>query len=623
MMDVIEDLANWRRTLWKPLPIESVSEWCERNLVLGVRQTEAPGRFSLSSRPYMREVLDAFGDAHVDSVVLCFGSQTSKTTTLMAGLTWSIVNEPRPALYVLPNDNLARSFSRSRWQPFVEESPIVALEVPEDVDDFTTLEQRFRRCTLTFTGSNSPANLSSRPVGLLIADELDKFAPPTKREASALDLCEQRLKAFSGSKLFLASTPTTADAEIWQRFLRGDQRRFHVPCPSCAYEQPLEWRQVIWSQSARDASGEWILPQVQASARYKCVRCGHLMDDTEKIIAVTKGRWKPENPNALSGERSYTLSSIYSPDRKCTLGSLAVRFIQANQSMLGLQGFVNGDLAQAWENQSSQIERVELVADADAPALADSISLMTVDVQAKSPNFWWLVRSWDRVGNSRLVAAGHADDWDTLRRIQTHLGVADYRVYVDSGFRPSEVYNECLRWSKRVTPVNSMPLSVGWTPTKSRDRNLVWTDAIGKRPAPYFFGRAALPPDQRVHLPLLEFNADYMRDLLARLRRGPEVSMGLRWEIVQLPVELGIDGAREASEEVYFRHLDSYVQRTVASGRTARVQTRWMPRTQKAADHLLDLELMQLVGAMAQKRFGIAPKVASHPAAAKTVAQPA
>lgn len=66
-----------------------------------------------------------------------------------------------------------------------------------------------------------------------------------------------------------------------------------------------------------------------------------------------------ENPGALPGVRSYHLSSLYSPDRKCTWGHLAVSFIEAKQSMGGLQGFINGNLAEPWEQQDVQQERPE------------------------------------------------------------------------------------------------------------------------------------------------------------------------------------------------------------------------------------------------------------------------
>lgn len=251
LSDLQRDLLEFRRQQYRPTPRQTVVEWSEANLKLTQRQTEHPGPFTTSIRPYTREPMEAWKDPSVSECTLCWGSQTAKTTTLMAGLAWLIDNEPCPALWLMPTENLARSFSKSRWLPMLEDSPAMVSHFPADKDKLTNLEQHFTRSTLTFVGSNSPANLASRPVRVLIADEVDKFASASEKEADALDLAEQRLKAFSSSKAFLTSTPTVTEGRIWQRFLRGDQRRFYLPCPHCKVPIKLEWRQVKWDETAK------------------------------------------------------------------------------------------------------------------------------------------------------------------------------------------------------------------------------------------------------------------------------------------------------------------------------------------------------------------------------------
>jgi hypothetical protein len=86
-------------------------------------------------------------------------------------------------------------------------------------------------------------------------------------------------------------------------------------------------------------------------------------------------------------------------------------------------------------------------------------------------------------------------------------------------------------------------------------------------------------------MPLLEFNGEFLRDVLARLRRGGRP----RWELT------------DAADETYYRHLDAYVRRPIVVGR--RVQTKWMLRTQRWPDHCLDAELQMLAAALFQKRL--------------------
>ena len=374
MTDLELEILEFRRQLWRPTPRQSVVEWAESNLTLSQRQTEHPGPFSTAVRPYCREPLECWKDPAVSEVTLCWGSQTSKTTTLMAGLAWSIDVEPSPALWLMPSENLARSFSKSRWLPMLEDSPAMIARFPTDKDQITNLEQQFDRCTLTFVGSNSPANLASRPVRILVADEVDKFAEATAKEADALDLAEQRLKAFSSSKAFFTSTPTTSEGRIWQRYLRGDQRRYYIPCPYCREHIKLEWRQVTWeNEKLEDGRPDW--QRIRTTAHYVCQLCQGKISDSQKVAGLRHGKWISENKASLPSVRSYHLSSLYSPDRKCTWGNLAVAFLEAKSSMMGLQGFINGMLAEPWENQETQQDRVEIVSDAGIPEARRYLSL--------------------------------------------------------------------------------------------------------------------------------------------------------------------------------------------------------------------------------------------------------
>ncbi|HRY52023.1 MAG TPA: phage terminase large subunit family protein [Candidatus Paceibacterota bacterium] len=586
--EILADL----RAIWKPTPRQSVTEWSEQNLVLTSRQTEHPGPYSTANRPYVREPLECWHDPSVTDVVLCWGSQTSKTTTLMAGLCWVIDNEPSPVLWLMPTELLARSFSRTRWMPFLEESDVMRRHFPDDRKKITLLEQHFDRCTLTFVGSNSPANLASRPIRILVADEVDKFAAATSREAAALELALQRTKSYSSSKHFLTSTPTTLEGEIWQHFLQGDQRRFFIPCPHCERPIKLLWPQVKWDPQAKDESGAWHLGRVRASAHYQCQECAGHISDAQKVVAVRKGLWRPENPNAIPGVRSYHLSSLYSPDRKCTWGNLAVAFIQARESLLGLQGFINGDLAEPWENQDSRMERLELIAPPDAPPPAEAVPILTVDCQAVSPYFWFVVRAWGPEGHSRLVSYGHRDTWEEIREAQLTHGVTDNHVGIDSGHAAADVYAHCLRWG-RIVPSRQpglLPLHVGWTPMKGRERDASWKDPKTKQPRPYWLGSAALP-HRKFRLPLLEFNGDFMLDILTKLRKGPEGAGGFQWELT------------DQADEEYFRHLNAKVRKPQVIGRSGKVHVIWRLRSGHWPDHLLDCELEQLAMAMIHRRL--------------------
>jgi hypothetical protein len=598
------DILEHRRGLYRPPRRQTVTEWCESNLRLSSRQTEYPGPFSTSIRPYIREPLECWKDSAISEVTLCWGSQTAKTTMLMAGLSWLIANDASPALWIMPTKSLARSFSKSRWRPLLDESPAMVGEFPVSVDDLTHLEQQFRGCTLTFIGSNSPADLSSRPIRILVADEIDKFADATEREADALELAEDRLKAFSSSKEFLTSTPTLSEGRIWQRFLAGDQRRYWIPCPHCKGSIQLLWKHVKWDE-IKTEDRQWDYPAVRASARYECQGCGGRITDAEKVAAVRHGEWRPENTSALPGVRSYHLSSLYSPDRKCTWGHLAVKFLKATESFVGLQGFINGTLAEPWENQEGRANRVEIVSPADAEPLSESVTLLTADHQALAPYFWVVAREWDAQGNSRLRACYTCDDWDTLRRIQLALDIEDRHVTVDSRHNPEEVREACLRYGKVVHVTRGAHMHVGWTPWDGQKPQWRQIDESTNNASPYGLSNYGVPLTRRIPYTLhsFQFAGDFFLSLLARLRKGAERCGGRRWELIEFPCGPEVTGALRVDEETYRRHLDA--KRYEPRPLRRRVVWEWVKRSSRWPDHLLDCEITQIAWAAMHRRIPV------------------
>jgi hypothetical protein len=589
--DLQRTLLDYRRSLYRPTPRKTVVEWCEENLRLTSRQTEHPGPFSTSVRPYTREVLECFKDPSVTDVVLCWGSQTAKTMSLMAGLAWLIDNEPSPLLWLMPTEGLARSFAKTRWLPMLEDSPAMVARFPEDRHKLTTLEQHFDACTLNFVGSNSPANLASRPIRVLVADEVDKFAPATEKEAAALDLAMQRTKSFSSSKHFLTSTPTVSEGDIWQQFLRGDQRRYYIPCPHCGQKIRLEWKQVKW-ETEKDEAGKTNLAKVRSSARYECQLCGQNISDSHKVAALRSGEWRPENLSAIPGVRSYHLSSLYSPDRKCTWGLLAVAFLEAKDSILGLQGFINGMLAEPWENQGAPAERTEIIVSSSEAVDQTAVKFLTVDCQAKAPFFWFVVRAWDQTGNSRAIDAGPLDTWQDIRDKQLEHGIHDTHVCVDSGYDAATVYAECLRWGKFHPRSGRLPLFVGWIPSKGQPRR-GWRDPKAGVDVPFFLRgidpRVGSASGGRLELKLLEFSTDTNKDILERIRRGAAAQ---RWEV-----------ADKVATPEYWRHMDAERKVARLSNTSGRTTYTWLPRSSKWANHLFDAEVMQVALALFHNRL--------------------
>ncbi len=250
--NLLPALRDHARQILREVPKQTVVEWAEKNIVLSTRQTDAPGPFSTSRRTYMREPLNKAQDTATEIMVLCWGAQTAKTTVVMGTAAWAIDMDPCPMLWVMPSENLAKLFVKKRWKPMMEDTDVFKRHVTGR--KFGVLFQDFGTCDLTWVGSNSPTNVSSHPIRRLYCDEVDKFADATTRESSALDNALQRAKSYGRSLSVITSTPTTEGGACWTWFQKGDQRRYFVPCPHCGVFIRLEWKQVKWSETAKNAA---------------------------------------------------------------------------------------------------------------------------------------------------------------------------------------------------------------------------------------------------------------------------------------------------------------------------------------------------------------------------------
>lgn len=553
-MSSVLEIENAEKAAWAPPVRQTVSRWAEENLILSARSSSSPGKYSTALTPYVREPLDRTGELGVKSVTLCWAVQTSKTTTMLAALAYRVACRPTPSLWAMPSEMLARSFSRDRLQPLIEDCPALSEEKPEDPDRFQTLSMAMKKMNLDLVGAGSASSLSSRSCGLVVADEIDKFPEESKREAGALRLVELRTRNFPQGMVLKTSTPTLDTGSIWQEFLAGSQCHFLVACPSCSHHQKLEWEAVRWDQDARLEDG-WDLRKVAATAHVVCVACAGRIEEHQKSALLRGGKWVAENPDAPHGVHSYHLNALYSP--WVSWGELAIDFLREKESPGGLRNFINSSLALPWVPQAATIKSGEIEAVVKAspdyalgsvPVDDPGVLIMSVDVQ--QTELWWAIRAFLADGRSFLVEYGTAIGWEAIRQIfgQTYPTPSGRRVgcqfgIVDSGYAARSaagVYDFVSGWPRTWAAYKGRTVSQGMrTPVvfgeiQSREKLIplyqadddLWKErlyllAIQKRETPW-------------HLPR-DIRRDYVTQLTGeRLveRRGPRGTTVLEWKTV-------------------------------------------------------------------------------------------
>lgn len=515
----------------------TVCEWCEDELWITVN-TQNPGPVNMGITPYYREVLNCFGNALITDLVIVGATQTGKTTVIQLGVAWRIYNMPAPALWVMDTEKNAESFSVGRWQPMMRASPCMAELIPADKSKFKILEQHYPGCSLNFTGSNSPGNLASRPAGLLLLDETDKFKGKTKTESNAIALAENRTKSFVHPLRIKTSTPSVEQGVIWQEYAKGTQEKYFMPCPHCGEKIDFQWAWVKWT-AQRDRDDHQDQNQARATAHYECQLCHGKIDDGDKFTMVHNGEWIAQNPNAPAGFRSFHLSSLYSLQVSCSWGSLVVLFLQRLASF-DLEDFENSTLAiprstgNGMKITSKELREVMEHSPkyllGEFPRTDIAAIVTTVDVNLGM--FRYVVRAWYGNGSSSLLDYGVRESYSALMElVKVEYKVGDIKItsmfnFMDSGWRTEEdggVYEFCVVTSGgQFIPVKGATKTQGLREIVEESANIIW---------------------RGYQVPLLRFNEPQLKYELhfARIRERK----GNWW----LPINIGPDYEKQLLDE--------------------------------------------------------------------------
>lgn len=298
--------------------------------------------------------MDAFSDPLVHTVVGMTGAQVGKTEVLNNLVGYHIDQDPAPMLVVQPSLQMAEAWSKDRLAPMLRDTPVLRGKVkdPRARDSGNTLLHKvFPGGHITIAGSNSPASLASRPVRVVLCDEVDHYRPSAGTEGDPVNLAKKRASNFWNRKIGLFSTPTIKGASrIEKAYEASDQRKFWVACPDCGEHQVLRWAQVTWTKAADGRH----LPE---TARYACSGCGVAWTDGERWSALRFGEWRADAP--FNGTAGFWLNALYSPWVK--LEGLVTEFLEAKKALD--QGdsrlmvvFVNTALGETWEEGGEQAD---------------------------------------------------------------------------------------------------------------------------------------------------------------------------------------------------------------------------------------------------------------------------
>lgn len=347
-------LRSMARTV-APRKRRTVSDWADKNRVLSTKGSSLPGQWRTARNPPLQEPMDACSNkSGVREVVLMFPIQFGKTEVEVNALGYIMTENPGPVMVCLPGEVSMEKWVNQKLDPMIEETKAVkeALRsISSRNSSNTKTFKDFIGGQLYLEHAGSPSRLKSTTVRFLLVDELDEFAAALRSGDDPLLMLEGRTSAFPATSLriFISSPQIKGQSRIEEKFLAGDQRRYHVPCPHCGHMQHLQWSGLKW---APDCSKAW----------YVCQEHGCIIEEHHKTAMIAAGRWIATNPNGAKGVRSYTINCLYYQfGLGPTWSELAAMWLDAQADPAKLKVFLNDRLAETWEDATMRSVRYNAI----------------------------------------------------------------------------------------------------------------------------------------------------------------------------------------------------------------------------------------------------------------------
>jgi phage terminase large subunit GpA-like protein len=336
--------------------------------------------------------MDACSDPNIQEVVVMAGAQLGKTEAILNIIGYHIHHDPSPILVLQPTLDMAQAFSKDRVASgLIRSTPALRDKVkdPRSRDSGnTTLHKVFPGGALTMVGANSASGLASRPIRLVLCDEVDRYPTSAGTEGDPIQLARKRSATFWNRKIVMVSTPTNKGASrIEEAFERSDQRRFHLPCKHCHHEQVMKWANVRWEDDPDTAA-------------YMCDGCGTLWSDSDRRWSIRNGTWIASKEfNGIAGFAINGLCSPWTPLADGVKDFLAVR-----KNPEQLRVWINTYLGETWEDAGEQIDDYDLAERREViETIPEDVMFLTCGTDVQDNRLECSIVGWGRDDESWVV----------------------------------------------------------------------------------------------------------------------------------------------------------------------------------------------------------------------------
>lgn len=585
----------WREA-WKPLERLTLPEFAQRYVKVGAEKAD----FDMGMFSWNEEPMEVMTDYSVPMQASIIAAQLGKGRSAEAAVPYFVVTDPGDITWYGMTNDKAEEYAEERLMPTLRNCEPVLPYLPSDRHKLRKQAIVMAHMVMEVLGANE-TNTQSRTRRIIFCDEAWHWLPGMLASAisrtSAPHLRGRR-------KIIITSTGGDEDGDLERYWDTSDQRGWHVRCPKCKYAHPLALSRnhcrrvpahiLVFSLKWDDneitrPGGTWHMEEVKKTVRMLCPSCAHEFAETPEIIRSFRsikyggtGHYVKMNPLASKERAGFWVPRMAAGE----WGTLVERFLKVNEERkMGFEDnfreFLIKDLAERWSVGGADIAEANPSGDYDMTEPPEAFQwdkeycrFLTVDRQALSPQFWYVVRAWGQNGESRLVECGHCETKQEVEDIaERHglIGTKSMQVGVDAGWESDDTWAWCA--------------ANHWYAFRGDEATGYRHQRTGKKSVIKFFSpkiprRVGVGGSQRLAVSCIEFmwSNPSIKSFLSRLKAGT----GLYWGI-----------ARNVGA-FYLPHLDSeYKKAEIKGGKTT---YRFVQRG-KRPNHLWDCECMQLVSA--------------------------
>lgn len=446
----------------KPLPKTSVSQWADNYRMLSSGISAEPGKWKTSRAPYQKDIMNAFTEPGIHRVVVKSSSQIGKSDMMNNVIGRFAHLDPCAIMMIQPTIDMAQDYSKTRIAPMIRDTKVLNnlfYDVKSRDANNTILSKVFPGGRLIMCGANSPAGLASRPIRILLADEVDRFPDSAGTEGDPADLAAKRMTTFWNSCMGLFSTPTNeGSSRIDEEYLAGTQEEWQHKCPNCGeYHLLRHIDMTVDYKEIKTPSGKKTV--IVNDVKWRCPHCGFSF--SEKEMKQTPQKYISRNADALkNGIRSFFVNGFTSP--WMTWSKIMREWLEAKGDPEREKVIMNTVFGESYKQKGAfEDEQIFLRRrESYGAELPNGVLLLTAAIDTQDNRLEYEVVGWGKEeecwGIRKGIVLGAPNQDRTWKEIDNILdktyhfadgkGLKVVRTFIDSGGHyTSDVYNYCQK----------------------------------------------------------------------------------------------------------------------------------------------------------------------------------